>query len=82
MKRPSMKYVVILGPILLALGAGLWFAKILTASPYLAVGLPFFAGPVCRRRPRCRGYSFVAAEESAHRVNGSGTSPCLASASC
>src|SRR5208283_5250951 len=42
MKRPSVKYVVILGPILLALGAGLWFARILTGSPYLAVGLPFF----------------------------------------
>jgi hypothetical protein len=42
MKRPSMKYVVILGPILLAVGAALWFGKILTASPYLAVGLPFF----------------------------------------
>jgi hypothetical protein len=37
-----MKYVVILGPVLLALGAGLWFARILTASPYLAFGLPFF----------------------------------------
>lgn len=41
MERPSMKYVVILGPILLAVGAGLWFANVLTASPYLAVGLPF-----------------------------------------
>ncbi len=42
MERPSVKYAVILGPILLALGAGLWFAGIVTASPYLAVGLPFF----------------------------------------
>jgi cytochrome c-type biogenesis protein CcmF len=42
MRRPSVKYAVVLGPILLALGAGLWFAGILTASPYLAVGLPFF----------------------------------------
>jgi cytochrome c-type biogenesis protein CcmF len=42
MKRPSVKYVVILGPILLTVGAGLWFGKILTASPYLAVGFPFF----------------------------------------
>ena len=41
-KRPSMKHVVILGPILLAIGAVLWFAKVLTASPYLAIGLPFF----------------------------------------
>jgi cytochrome c-type biogenesis protein CcmF len=40
-KRPSVKHVLILGPILLALGAGLWFARIVTASPYLAVGLPF-----------------------------------------
>ncbi len=42
MKRPSVKYALILGSILLALGAGLWFSGILTASPYLAVGLPFF----------------------------------------
>jgi len=41
MERPSLKYVVVLGPILLALGAGLWFGNIVTASPYLAVGLPF-----------------------------------------
>jgi cytochrome c-type biogenesis protein CcmF len=42
MERPSVKYAVILGPILLALGALLWFAGIVTESPYLAVGLAFF----------------------------------------
>jgi len=32
---------VVLGPALLAAGAALWFSGVVTASPYLAVGLPF-----------------------------------------
>ncbi|MGA2666248.1 MAG: cytochrome c biogenesis protein CcsA [Nitrososphaerales archaeon] len=40
-RRPSLKHAVVLAPVLLVAGAALWFSGAVTASPYLAVGLPF-----------------------------------------